>query len=253
MDNNRNNPLDKADKVVGGHPIIANVCIIVVVAVLGLVIVYLSLGLFTKHGQTDTVPSVINMSYGGAVERLHDSGFKVEIKDSMFLEGVKPGSVVEQFPSAGAVVKPGRKVFLYICAVHPKEVILDPTGSPTQEALKNVSGRTARAQLEELGFRNIRVVYVLGNNANLVVKVLADGKPVMKQQKVPVNAQILLEISDGRIEAIADSLQNSEMIIDARRQQAQGWEEPAQSPDAGAEEYSPEPDESYEEPAGVDF
>lgn len=238
--------------MVGGHPLIANILIIIVVAVLGLVIVYLSLGLFTKHGQTDTVPSVINMSYSGAVEKLHDAGFKVEIKDSLFLDNVKPGSVVEQFPSAGAVVKPGRKVFLYICAVHPKEVVIDASGSSYQEALKNVSGRTAKAQLEELGFRNIRVVYVLGNNANLVVKVLADGKTVMKQQKVPVNAQILLEISDGRIEAIADSLQNSEMEMEARRQQYSEWESyPADPEEGGEDEYPSAPDEGSDQEPDV--
>ena len=69
--NNINNrkPLDKADRIVGGHPVIANIFIIAIVAVLGLVIAYLSLGLFTKHGQTDTVPVVVNMSYSEAVEK----------------------------------------------------------------------------------------------------------------------------------------------------------------------------------------
>ena len=155
MNNDHNDNIRRsADRIVGGHPVIANLLIIIVVAVLGLVIAYLSLGLFTKHGQTDTVPTVVNMSYSGAVEKLHDAGFKVEIRDSLFLEDVKPGFVVEQFPAAGAVVKPGRKIFLYINAVHPKEVVMDPTGDSRQPALRGYSMRQAKAQLEEMGFKS---------------------------------------------------------------------------------------------------
>jgi len=237
-------PIEQADKIVEGHPVIANVIIIVIVAVLGLVIAYLSLGIFTKHGQTDTVPTVVNMSYSGAVEKLHDAGFKVEIRDSLFLENVRPGYVVEQFPAAGAVVKPGRKIFLYINAVHPKEVVLDPSGDSRQPALRGFSMRQAKAQLEEMGFRNIRITYVLGDT-DRVVKVLANGKPVMKQQKVPVNAQILLEVYDGRMSELADSLQNAEIEMELRMQQARasyesGIEEEIAAEGSAVEEQEPE-------------
>lgn len=195
---------------IGRHPIIANVAIIIVVAVLGLVITYLSLSLFTNHGETDKVPSVINQSYTSAVEKLHDAGFKCIIRDSVYLEDVKPGYVVEQFPKAGATVKPGRKIFLYINAVHPKEVIIDASGGNEREyALRGLSMRQAKSQLEELGFKNIRVVYILGDT-DRVVKVLADGKPVMKLKKVPVNSRIVLEVYDGRKQQLVDSLYNSE-------------------------------------------
>lgn len=208
------------DKITKGHPIIANVLIIVIVAALGLVIAYLCLDLFTKHGQTDRVPGVVNLTYSGAVEKLHAQGFKVEIRDSLFLDNVKPGQVVEQFPAAGAVVKPGRKVFLYIQAVHPKEVVLDPGGDPRQPALKGYSLRQAKAHLTELGFKNVRIIYVLGED-DRVVKVLANGHQVMKQEKVPVNAQIVMEVYDGRLSELADSLRNAEEEMEMRMQQRQ--------------------------------
>ncbi len=242
MNNDHNDNIRRsADRIVGGHPVIANLLIIIVVAVLGLVIAYLSLGLFTKHGQTDTVPTVVNMSYSGAVEKLHDAGFKVEIRDSLFLEDVKPGFVVEQFPAAGAVVKPGRKIFLYINAVHPKEVVMDPTGDSRQPALRGYSMRQAKAQLEEMGFKNVRVTYILGDT-DRVVKVLANGKPVMKQQKVPVNAQILLEVYDGRMSVLADSLQNAEIEMELRMQRARSAEsyQTEETPEAETFEETPE-------------
>ena len=198
-------PRDQRRGLINRHPVVANLIIIIIVAVLGLVIAYLSLGLFTKHGQTDQVPRVVNMSYTSAVEKLHDAGFKVEIKDSVYFEDVKPGVVVDQFPAAGAIVKPGRKIYLYINSVHPKEVIIDPSSDTRQPALRGLSMRQAQAQLLELGFKKIKIEYVLGDT-DRVLRVTANGKTVNKMQKVPLNAKIVLVVYDGRKSALADSL-----------------------------------------------
>ena len=123
----------------------------------------------------------------------------------------------------------GRKVFLYINAVHPKEVVLDPSGDRRQPALRGYSMRQAKAQLEEMGFRNVRITYVLGDT-DRVVKVLANGRQVMKQDKVPVNAQILLEVYDGRMSVLADSLQNAEIEYELRMHRARQNVEYADEP-----------------------
>lgn len=201
---------NSSDNIGSKYPVIANFAIIVLIAVLGLWIVYLSLGLFTKHGQKETVPNIENMTYTKAIQLLHDHGFRVDIRDSVYRDDVRPGLVVEQFPEAGAMVKPGRKIFLYINAVNPKEVVIDDDNSPLGDALKGMSSRQALAHLEELGFSNIAVVSVLGDN-DLVVKVLADGKTVKKMQKVSIKSRIILEVSDGRLSILRDSLHNQEL------------------------------------------
>lgn len=193
------------------HPVIANLLIIIVISMLGIYAAYLTIALFTKHGRTLTVPRVENMSYTEAVNKLHNSGLRVDIRDSLYREDVRPGFVIEQFPKANSVVKPGRKIFLYINAVHPREVIIDDDNHPTEYALKGVSYRSAKAKLEELGFKNIRMVKVLGVS-DRVVKILANGRPVRKMQKVPVNVQVTMEISDGRLNDLQDSLRNAELM-----------------------------------------
>lgn len=193
------------------HPVIANILIILVISMLGIYAAYLTIALFTKHGRTLTVPRVENMSYTEAVNKLHNSGLKVDIRDSLYREDVRPGFVIEQFPKANSVVKPGRKVFLYINAVHPKEVIIDDDNHPSEYAMKGVSYRSARAKLEELGFKNIRMVKVLGAS-DRVVKILANGRAVRKMQKVPVNSQVTMEVSDGRLNDLQDSLRNAELL-----------------------------------------
>lgn len=195
--------------------ILINLLIIIVVAFVGIAITYLCMALFTKHGETTTVPRVEKMSYTQAIELLHSKGFNVDIRDSLFRDDYKPGYVIEQFPRANSTVKPGRKIFLYINAVHPKEVVMDDGADYTALALKDWSYRQARSRLMELGFKNVRTVTVLGAD-DRVVKILAKGKPVYQMQKVAVNAPIIIEVSDGRLGALRDSLYEAERMNDYR-------------------------------------
>lgn len=188
------------------HPIIVNIFIITIVAICGVVIAYLSLSLFTKHGQKTKVPTVVGMSYTKAIEKLHAQGFKIEIRDSLYLDNVKPGYVIEQYPDGESTVKPGRRIFLYINAVNPKQVIVDPAAdSPGTLALAGLSKRAAMAMLEEEGFTNIKVVYKRGAD-DRVVRLLANGKVVKVMEKVPINASIILEVNDNSYSAIQDSI-----------------------------------------------
>lgn len=197
----------KENGFISRHPVLTNLIIIILVGIAGLGILYFSFAIFTRHGESCVVPGVEKMSYTQAIEILHSKGFKVDIRDSLYKEDEKPGYVIEQFPKSNSVVKPGRKIFLYINAVHPKEVIIDEDNNPREDALKSISFRQGRARLEELGFKNIRVVKILGEN-DCISKIYANGKVVKKLQKVPVNAHIVMEVFDGNLEAVRDSLQN---------------------------------------------
>lgn len=184
------------------HPIIANLLIIAVVAFIGLCIAYFSLALFTKHGEYSIVPSVEKMSYSDAISKLHSDGFKIEVSDSVFREDIRPGYVIEQNPAADSKVKPGRVVYLVINAVHPKQVSVSN--------LQGISLRQGKSMLEGLGFKNIKVVFKLGKHKDLIQRVTVKGRPVRNGEKIAVNAQIVLEVSDGRVDELTDSLLNAE-------------------------------------------
>lgn len=194
------------------YAILINLLIIIAVAVAGVAIAYFSIAIFTKHGEEKKVPQVENMTYTQAIEILHSEGFNVDIRDSLYRDDIKPGYVIEQFPRPNSVVKPGRKIFLYINAVHPKEVIMDDGPDKTALALRDWSPRQARARLLELGFKNVRTDTVLGE-IDRVVKVLANGKPVYQMQRVPVNAPVVIQISNGRLGALRDSLYEAERLL----------------------------------------
>jgi len=225
------------------HPVLANILIILAVAIIGVLIVYFSIAIFTKHGQSDIVPRVENISYSDAIEKLHDAGLRYEIRDSIYREDLRPGYVIEQFPKPGAIVKPGRKVFLYINTVSPKQVVIDDDNHPAEYALKNFSVRQAMAKLEELGFKKIRIVRILGDN-ELVAKVIANGMAVRKTQKVPVNANIVLEVFDGRLSMLRDSLQSLEYsnltVPEESFTEEQQYAEPSSEPTEQPEQEEPE-------------
>lgn len=193
------------------HPVVANVLIIIAVAIIGLVIVFLSLNIFTRHGEWESVPKVENMSFTNAIQILHLKGFRTDIRDSVYNEDVKPGYVVEQFPRAGSKVKPGRKIFLYINAVHPREMVIDADRQGEGGALQGYSLRQGLAKLEELGFRHIEIVEVPGDN-DRIIRITADGKPVAKMQKVPTSAYIKVEVHDGKLNRVNDSLLDEEYL-----------------------------------------
>lgn len=197
--------------LVTNHPVLANFIIILLVGFIGIWIAYLALNLFTNHGASDEVPSVENMSYTQAIETLHAAHFRVDIRDSLYNEEYKPGFVIEQFPKAGARVKPGRRIFLYINAVHPREVIIDGDNRPAEDALSGYSYRQGKAQLEELGFKNVQTVWVSGET-DRVINLTLNGRPVKKMQKVPLNANLVLRVYDGKLKEQADSIQTEEYL-----------------------------------------
>lgn len=235
----------KQEGFLARHPVLANLIIIILVAVAGLGIIYFSFAIFTRHGESAVVPGVEKMSYTQAIEILHSKGFRVDIRDSLYKEDEKPGYVIEQFPKSNSVVKPGRKIFLYINAVHPKEVIIDEDNNPREDAFKSISFRQGQARLEELGFKNIKVVKILGEN-DCISKIFANGKVVKKMQKVPVNAQIVMEVFDGNLEAIRDSLQNDIYPQLSFEQEYTSEDYPASSETYQEEENQSSESESYE-------
>lgn len=190
------------------YPIIVNLLIIIVVAFIGVMIANISLAIFTRHGEYNVVPNVEKISYTNAIEKLHGANFKIEISDSVFRNDIAPGYVLEQNPAPNAKVKPGRTVYLIINAVNPKQVAVSN--------IEGISLRQGKALLQGLGFKenNIKVIYRLGKYENLIQSVRVGGKKLRPGQRVPINSTIVLEVSDGKVDRLTDSLLNAENGVD---------------------------------------
>jgi beta-lactam-binding protein with PASTA domain len=87
---------------------------ILVAIALGILIIWTFLqllGMFTRHGEYLTVPSVIGKTTKEAVKLLEGKGFDVMIQDSVFVDTAKRGIVLKQLPDPNSTVKVNRTVY----------------------------------------------------------------------------------------------------------------------------------------------
>lgn len=175
---------------------------------ISLILIWLAslwLGLWTRHGHTVEVPSVRTLSYDQAIQTLEDQGLTVILSDSVYDTRTAPGTVIDQNPKQGTIVKEGREIYLTINAFSPKMISL-----PT---LTDISVRQARSILEGLEIKNITERRVPSDFKDLVLAVRYRGNRLMPGARVPINARIELEVGEGfsNIEQ-ADSAASSEEI-----------------------------------------
>ena len=152
---------------------------------------------WTRHGDTISVPAVRTLAYDKAISLLEAEGLKGIVADSVYDSRTAPGTVIEQNPKAGTIVKEGREVFLTIHAFSPKMVTLP--------SLSDISLRQARSILEGLDITNIVERRVPSEFKDLVLAVRYKGARLQAGARVPVNARIELEVGEGVQESFTDT------------------------------------------------
>ena len=155
------------------------------------------LDVWTRHGDTISVPAVRTRAYDKAISLLEAEGLKGIVADSVYDSRTAPGTVIEQNPKAGTIVKEGREVFLTIHAFSPKMVTLP--------SLSDISLRQARSILEGLDITNIVERRVPSEFKDLVLAVRYKGARLQAGARVPVNARIELEVGEGVQESFTDT------------------------------------------------
>ncbi|MDE6371836.1 MAG: PASTA domain-containing protein, partial [Duncaniella sp.] len=127
--------------------ILINIGLMIIAFVIICWLATLWLRVWTRHGDTIPVPAVRSLSYSSAISLLEGEGLKGIVSDSIYDTRSQPGTVIEQNPKAGTIVKEGREVFLTITAFSPKMVTLP--------SLSDMSVRQARSILEGLEISHI--------------------------------------------------------------------------------------------------
>ncbi|MDE5905472.1 PASTA domain-containing protein [Duncaniella sp.] len=172
------------------------IMIIVAVAIGWLAMLWLDV--WTRHDDTITVPSVKTLSYGEAAARLDQDGLVAVLSDSVYDKSTRPGTVIDQNPKVGTIVKEGREIYLTINAFSPKMVSL-----PT---LTDISLRQAKSILEGLEIKKVVEKRVPSDFKDLVLAVRYKGTRLSPGARVPVNATIELEVGEGKAEEFIDTV-----------------------------------------------
>ncbi|MDE6120903.1 MAG: PASTA domain-containing protein, partial [Muribaculaceae bacterium] len=123
------------------HPILFHLVLICIVGAALLWGTLIFLDHWTMHGSTAVVPQIKHKSYSEARAILAANKLAIEISDSIYDRNLAPGTVVESWPKAGAVVKDGRQVYVTVTAFAPKNVTI------SMPLTGNVSSRQAMSYL----------------------------------------------------------------------------------------------------------
>ncbi|MFN8310976.1 MAG: PASTA domain-containing protein [Chitinophagales bacterium] len=162
---------------------------------LGLTVVLLllvnwTLRLYTRHGQSLTVPDVRGKQMDKAEDLLDDAHLDVEVMDSVFMPEKAPLSVIDQNPKPGTQVKAGRTVYVTINSSHaPLSELPDLIGKS--------SYKYARIQLESMGFHLTEPIYKPDPHQDAVLEVLVNNRSVKRGTKIPKGTSITLVLGDG--------------------------------------------------------
>jgi beta-lactam-binding protein with PASTA domain len=154
-----------------------------------LVTLFLSLDLITSHGKTLTIPSVSGKSLAEATSLLEEKGFEVEIQDSVYIDTLKPLSVIRQFPEADAVVKKNRTVYLTISREIPP--VIDMPN------LEGMSFRNVEIVLRQYGLKLEDTIFKPDFAKNAVLEQRFKGERIKPGTKIPMGSSIVLVLGSG--------------------------------------------------------
>lgn len=153
--------------------------------------------IYTRHGESITVPDVRKHSYEASLKVLQDLGMEVVINDTGYVKNLPPGTILDQLPQPGTMVKSGRTIYLTVNA----------TDSPTlvmPDIIDNCSLREAMARLQALGFKLGTPKQVPGEK-DWVYGIVVNGKHVSAGDRVSIESTLIIETGSGLRDA-ADSI-----------------------------------------------
>lgn len=179
------------------YPVIWNLILIFISAIVLIWIALALLGVWTLHGHEDVVPDVRGLNYNQAESVLAKEGMSAEITDSIFESTIAPGTVVDQNPKNNSKVKPGRTVYLTIVAFSPKLVAVPE--------FVNVSMRQGISIFEGLGLSKVEVIKVPSEYKDLVLGARYNGLPLHSGMKIPTTATVIIEVGEGYEEDVEDT------------------------------------------------
>lgn len=176
------------------HPVLTNFALVIVTLIACLYAGYISLDIFTDHGNETKVPDVRWKLIDQAIEMLDDAGLTYTI-DSIYNEDYAPGVVTDQSPNAGSSVKFARPILLTMNCLYPPQVEIP-------KDITDMAGTDGVTTLKTLGFKHVTTDTVPSEMQGLIISVKVNGRTVAGGTKAALNSKIVISIGDGSVETI---------------------------------------------------
>lgn len=151
-------------------------------------IAFFSLSFYTNHGTGIPVPKLKGLSADNAIKTLEDQGFDYRV-DSVYKVDVAPGTIIEQDPDPGTLVKENRIIYLTMVSTQAPIV-----------SLPDVEGQLfieASGLLKNYGLK-FDTIYRADIARDRVLEVTYEGRIIKPGEKIPKGSKLELILGDGK-------------------------------------------------------
>ncbi|MEQ9229556.1 MAG: PASTA domain-containing protein, partial [Cyclobacteriaceae bacterium] len=161
-----------------------------IAVIIVLVFFYIFLPLTTNHGETITVPSVVNQHVDDLDNILNTRSLRYEVNvDSGYSDTQEPFTVLDQFPKANSKVKENRKIYVTLNSSKPPLVKMPD--------LIDKSLKIAEITLQSFGLKSGKKEYKPDLALNVILEQRLNGREVLAGEMIPKGSKIDLTIGDG--------------------------------------------------------
>jgi len=163
---------------------------------------------YVRHDTLVQVPSVVGMNFSDAVNKLDDGDLEGLQGDVRYDETKPIGTILDQNPPAGQMVKEGRRIYLVV------------SGGETLYDVPNIVGRSVRESKFMLAQRNLELQEVETKPSAqyppgiVVSQVERPGMKVKKGTRIGVVVSTGMDVGDMKIpELIGKNVEEAKKII----------------------------------------
>jgi len=153
------------------------------------IVLNFALKVFTNHGESVTVPTVLGMQTEDAIALIEENGFEYEIVDTVFDDKYDKGAVVQQNPEPESLVKDGRRIYLIVNS-QQDELISMPQ-------LVGFSIKQVNSMMEAYGLNVGNLRYVPDIAVNVVIRQMYEGDEIAPGTKIKKGSAIDLVLGLG--------------------------------------------------------
>jgi beta-lactam-binding protein with PASTA domain len=165
-----------------------NTILLAIGSVIAVVLIaFFSLSFYTNHGEGIPVPKLIGLQADRAFDLLKEQGFDYQV-DSVFQLDKPPGSIVEQDPDAGTLVKQNRIIYLTVVSGLAPNISL-----PAVEETPYIQ---AVVTLKNLGLK-VDTTYRSDIAKDRVLEVQFGGQVIKAGKQIPKGSTLTLVLGDG--------------------------------------------------------
>jgi beta-lactam-binding protein with PASTA domain len=144
---------------------------------------------YTLHNRSLAVPEFTNMSLDDAIKLVKKKRLKYEIFDSLYVANKAPGTIIDQHPKPGSIIKKRRTIFFTICSSSPERIAMPN--------LVGITLREGKARLESYGLMLGSLSYRYDISKNIILEQRESGKIIQAGDSVSKGSSIDLVLGRG--------------------------------------------------------